>query len=55
MHFLVSHTLQSEFESEEEARIVQINFNAAFDRVKNQGILYLRSVSIGSSVLSILT
>ena len=38
------------------ARIVQIDFSAAFDRVNHQGILYkLCSVGIGGSVLSILT
>ena len=36
----VSHTLQSALESWQEARIVQIDFSAAFDRVNNQGILY---------------
>ena len=52
----VSHTLLSEFESGQEARIVQINFSTAFDWVNHQGILYkLCSVGIGSSVLSILT
>ena len=52
----VSHTLQSALESGQEARIVQIDFSAAFDRVNHQGILYrLCSVGIGSSVLSILT
>ena len=52
----VSHTLQSALESGQEARIVQIDFRAAFDRVNHQGILYrLRSVGIGGSVLSILT
>ena len=34
-----SHTLQSALESGQEARIVQINFSAAFDRVNHQGIL----------------
>ena len=35
---------------------MQIDFNAAFDRVSHQGILYrLCSVGIGGSVLSILT
>ena len=35
---------------------MQIDLSAAFDRVKNQGILYsLCSVGIGVSVLSILT
>ena len=52
--FCVSHTLQSALESEQEARIVQIYFSAAFDRVNHQGILYkLCSVGIGGSVLYI--
>ena len=34
----VSHTLQSALESGQEARIVQIDFSAAFDRV-NQNVL----------------
>ena len=52
----VSHTLQSALESGQEARIVQIDFNAAFDRVNHQGILYkLCSVGIGGSMLSVLT
>ena len=43
----VSHTLQSELESWQEARIVQIDFSAAFDRVNQLGILYkLCSVGI---------
>ena len=51
----VFHTLQTALESEQEARIVQIDFSAAFDRVNYQGILYrLCSVGIGGSVLSIL-
>ena len=52
----VSHTLQSVLESGQEARIVQINFSAAFYRVNHLGIIYkLCSVGIGGSVLSILT
>ena len=52
----VSHTLQSALESGQEARIVQIDFNAAFDRVNYQGILCTLSyVGIGGSVLSVLT
>ena len=52
----VSHTLQRTLESGQEARIVQIDFSAAFDRVNHRGILYkLYSVGIGGSVLSILT
>ena len=35
----MSHTLQSALESGQEARIVQIDFIAAFDRVNHQGIL----------------
>ena len=43
-------------ENGKEARIVQIDFSAAFDRVNQLGILYkLCSVGIGCSVLSILT
>ena len=50
----VSHTLQSALESGQEARIVQIDFSAAFDRVNHQGILYrLSFVGIGGSVLSV--
>ena len=56
VHICVSHTLQSALESGQEARIVQIDFSAAFDRVNHQGILYkVSSVGIGGSVLSVLT
>ena len=52
----VSHTLQSVLESGQEARIVQIDFIAAFDRGNHLGIHYkFYSVGIGGSVLSILT
>ena len=52
----VSHTLQSALESGQEARIVQIDFSVAFDRVTHLRILsQLCSVGIGGSVLSILT
>ena len=48
----LSQTYQSALESGQEARIVQIYFSAAFDRVNHrQGC----SVGIGGSVLSILT
>ena len=47
-------TLQSALESGQEARIIQIDYSAALDRVTYQGILYkLCSVVIGGSVLSI--
>ena len=43
-------------ESGREAKMVQIDFSAAFDRVNHQDILYkLCSVGIGGSVLSTLT
>ena len=43
-------------ESGQQARIVQIDFSAAFDRVNSQGIHYkLWSVGMLGSVLSILT
>ena len=52
----MSNTLQSALKSRQEARIMQIDFNAAFDRVNHLGILYkLCSVGIGSSVFSTLT
>ena len=52
----MSHTLQSELKSGQEARIGQIDFSAAFERVNYYGILYkLCSVGIGGSVFSILT
>ena len=51
----VSHTLQSALQNWQEARIIQIDFSAAFDRVNHQGIMYkLCSVGIGGSVLSII-
>ena len=50
------NTLQSALESGQKARIVQIDFSTAFDRVNHQGSLYrLCSLGIGGSVLSILT
>ena len=52
----VSHTLQIALESGKEARIMQIDFSAAFDRVNHLGFLYNHcSVGTGGSVLSILT
>ena len=49
----MSHRLQSALESGQEARIVQIDFSASFDRVNHQGIMYkLCSVGIGGFVLS---
>ena len=51
----VLRTLRRALESWQDARIVQIDFSTAFDRVNHQGILYkVCSVGIGGSVLSIL-
>ena len=48
--------IQSALESGQEARIVQIDFSAAYERVNHQGILYkLCSVGIRGSALFILT
>ena len=52
----VAHTLQNALEMRQEARIIQINFSAAFDRVNHEGIHFkLCSVGVGGSVLSDLT
>ena len=52
----VFRALQSALESGQEARNLQIDFNAAFDKVNHLGIFYkLGSVGIRDSVLSILT
>ena len=40
----VSHTLLSALESGQEARILQIDFSAALDRVNHQSILYHQSI-----------
>ena len=52
----MARTFQSALEMGQEARIVQIDFRAAFDRVKDKGILFkLCSVGVGGSVPSVLT
>ena len=52
----VAHTLQIALQRGQEARIVQIDFSADFDRVNHWGILFrLFSVGVGGSVLSVLT
>ena len=51
----MAHTLQNALKMGQEARIVQIDFSAAFDRVNHQGILCkLCSVGVGGSVLGYL-
>ena len=49
----VFYTLKSALESGQEARIVQIDFSAAFDWVNHQGILN-RLCSVGIEALSCL-
>ena len=47
----VAHTLQSALELRQEARINQIDFSAAFDRVNHLGILFkLCSVRVRSAL-----
>ena len=57
--FCLSNTLQSALESGQEARIMQIDFSAAFEWVNHLGfsilVYRLCSVGIGGSVLYILT
>ena len=55
MHINDLGLMYMRMESGQEARIVQIDFSAAFGRVNHLGILYkFCSVGIGGSVLSIL-
>ena len=52
----VSHTQESALESGQEARIMQVDFSAAFDEINHKGILYKScSVGIEGFVLSIST
>ena len=56
MQMYALHTQQSALESGQQARIIQIDFSTAYDRVNHHGILYkLCSFGIGGSVLSKLT
>jgi len=51
----VSHLLQSSLDKGYEARLVQLDFSAAFDRVNHEGLLFkLRSVGVGGCILSII-
>ena len=48
-----SYVLQSALDHGHEAKIVQIDFSAAFDRVNHKGLLFkLKSVGIGGSIFS---
>ena len=58
MSFFVWHKpySSSALEMGQEARIIQVDFSAAFDWVNQQEILFkLCSVGVGGSVLSVLT
>jgi len=51
----VSHVLQSALDHGCEAKLVQIDFSAAFDRVNHEGLLFkLRSVGVGGSFFSVI-
>ena len=51
----VPHTLQSALETGQEARMVQIDFTAPFNRVSHGGKLFkLCSTRVGGSLLSVL-
>jgi len=52
----VSHKLQAALDRGMEARLVQIDFSAAFDTVNHLGIIHkLRSIGVGGSVLSVIS
>ena len=55
MPICVAHTLHSASDMGQDAKIVQIDFSAAIDRVNNQGILFKLCSGVGGSVLSVLT
>ena len=50
----ISHHLQKALDAGMESYIVQLDFNAAFDRVSHSGVLFkLKSIGVGGSMLSI--
>ena len=52
----MAYTLLGALEMAQEDRMVQIDFNAAFDQVNHQRVLFmLCSVGVWGSVLSVLT
>ena len=51
----ITHELQRALDSGAEARLVQLDFSAAFDRVSHEGLLFkLRDRGIGGNVISII-
>ena len=52
----ISHLIQSALDAGSEARVVQIDFSAAFDRVNHAGLIFkLKDIGIGGSFLSIIS
>ena len=52
----ISHILQNSLECNSEARIAQIDFKAAFDRISHAGLIFkLKSIGVGGPLLSVLT
>ena len=50
-----SHVLQSVLDHCHDAKIVQIDFSAAFERVNHKGLLFkLKSVGMGGSIFSVI-
>ena len=51
----VSHLLQDALDKGSESRLMQLYFNAAFDRVNRRGLLHkLSAVGLGGSILVVL-
>ena len=52
----LSHHLQAGLDRGMEGRLVQLDFSAAFDRVRHRGLLYkLMSIGVGGQFLSIVS
>ena len=52
----ISHMMQAALDGGSEARLVQIDFTGAFDKVNHVGLIYkLEAAGIGGSVLSVIT
>ena len=50
----ISHYLQKSLDTRMESYFVQLDFNAAFDRVSHSGLLFiLKFIDVGGSVLFI--
>ena len=52
----LSHHLQVDLDRGMEGRLIQLDFSAAFDRVRHCGLLYkLRSIGVGGQFLSVVS